>query len=1118
MPSVAERSRCLAWLTACLLVGFMPSATLLAGEIAEQVAATAAATPEAGEFFEREIRPILVERCQKCHGPDEQKGGLRLDSRAALLAGGDSGPVLEPGHPDTSLLVDAVATGQIVQMPPDGKLPAAQVAALAKWIKLGAPWPDSPAEPAPSMIDSADPWEPTPEERAFWAFQPPQEPALPAVRDLSWCRNPIDRFVLAELEKAELVPAPPADKRALLRRATFDLTGLPPTPEEMSQFLSDERPDAFEHVVDRLLASPRYGERWGRHWLDVARYADSNGLDENLAYAEAYRYRDYVVRSFNGDKPYDQFLREQLAGDLLPESADETERLERIVATGFLCLGAKMLAEDDPVKMEMDIIDEQIDTLGTAVLGMTFACARCHHHKFDPISQADYYALAGIFKSTQTMDTYTVVARWHERPLEDAAYRTTQAEHAERLAQADRALEQAQRAANSLILAAQRDRLADYLQAATHLVQNRRALASVELTVAGQHADTTLHLQAEDYAAGNVLKDRDNYGAGIGVVLNQGTLPNLAEYQIEVPTGGVYQIEARYAALESRPIELWIDEFLLRSDGLAPTTGSWYPEGQTWHAESLCYLSAGPHRIRIQRAGPFPHIDRLALVLRADLGNFSSGSLGAAKSSVAAPLDPQLLARWTAMLDRATQQTPGWWGPWLARHQLLPKVAKADARLDECLAQAGLSAAESSTAELAKRYVELLLRAEPTSSQAQSQDSAISPECMECIQPLWNDSASPLVFDGQASPHVPAELVQEIAAAKKSHEELAKSAPVAPQTMAVQERATTNVCVHIRGSHLNLGAETPRRFPTILAHLNESPLPTDRSGRLELADWLVRPDHPLTSRVMVNRLWRWHFGAGLVASTDNFGKLGERPSHPQLLDWLALRFVESNWSVKAMHRLIMHSSAYQLSSEFNAAAAERDPGNRLLWHFARRRLEAEEVRDALLAVSGQLDTTMGGSLLPSKNREYVTGTASTNATRYDSPRRSIYLPVIRSALYDLFQAFDFSEPSVANGDRPTTTVAPQALFFLNSELVESQSRHLAQRLLDESTDNSQRIESLFQSCLARSATPQEVMQSLDFLRHYQQSLTASSAADSVARSWQALCRAVLGTSEFVFLD
>ncbi|MBI3468651.1 MAG: DUF1549 domain-containing protein, partial [Planctomycetes bacterium] len=488
-------------------------------------------------------------------------------------------------------------------------------------------------------------------ERSYWAFQSVANPQPPLVKAISWPKSPLDHFILAQLESNGLEPAPAADKRTLIRRASFDLIGLPPTPEEIDAFLADESPGAFARVVDRLLASPHYGERWGRHWLDVARYADSNGMDENLIYGNAFRYRDYVIAAFNKDKPYDQFIREQLAGDLLAArsnrihavsasnddpmnrvttNSEETTEFERVVATGFLSIGPKMLAEDDPVKMEMDIIDEQIDTIGRTIMGLTLGCARCHDHKYDPLRTEDYYSLAGIFKSTQTMDNFKVVARWHERPLGSKEAIARQQAHEHQIGAKKTEISRLTEHANDTLLSAARRRVADYLLTAAE-VQRRTALQkelkSVLADPVPPAGSVPVIIEAEQFTRGNVKKEFTGYGEKIGVIYNQGELPNFAEYDINVvaaasspapagdgaatefvlPAAPAYQLELRYAAAESRPVKLLINGQLVKASAAGKTTGTWYPDSQSWTAEGVFRLSPGKNTIRLERAEPFPH-------------------------------------------------------------------------------------------------------------------------------------------------------------------------------------------------------------------------------------------------------------------------------------------------------------------------------------------------------------------------------------------------------------------------------------------------------------------------------------------------------------------------------
>ncbi len=795
-------------------IGFLSAVLMLFWVTCANTPVASAAPPDATAHFEKKVRPVLVEKCVSCHGPDKQKGGLRVDSRAALLAGGERGAALVPRKPAESLLLHALAHDGELKMPPKNKLPAAEIAAIKEWVQSGAPWPDSGATTSPPKSGERVF---TPEEKAFWAFQPGKRPPVPKVADPgSRVANPIDAFLLAKLSGTGLSLAAPADRRTLLRRLTFDLTGLPPTSAEVESFLADETPKAYEKVVERLLASPAYGEKWGRRWLDVARYADSNGMDENLAYVNAWRYRDYVIKSFNVDKPYDQFVREQIAGDLLPDSTG-AERADRLTATGFLVIGPKMLAEDDPVKMRMDILDEQLDTLGQAFMGLTLGCARCHDHKFDPITAKDYYALAGIFYSTKTMRNHTVVASWNERPI-----------------------------------------------------------------------------GTPQSAAG------------------------LAEYEKKVTVA---------------------------------------------------------------------------------------------------------------------------------------KATLATARSPAAAAVAGFAVA-------------------------------------------------PLV----------ANLREKLAAIEKAR-------PPAAESMAVEDAKGENLRVHLRGNHLTLGVEAPRAFPRIFASGTQLSLGSDRSGRREFAEWLTRPEHPLTARVMVNRIWAGHFGAGLVRSVDNFGRLGERPTHPELLDWLASEFVSVKWSVKHMHRLIVTSAAYQMSSTTEPAALLKDPDNRLLSHFSRRRLDAEEIRDGMLAVSGLLDPTAGGSLLKANPRQYVTGTGSRNYDSYAHNRRSVYLPVIRSAVYDVFQTLDFPDPSVTNGQRTATTIPTQSLFMLNSSLADQTAEAFAKSILLVKGDDTDRVRGAYRRAFGRSPTAREEARVLAYLRNSEEAADPKLTAEgNRLRVWRGLCRVLLASNEFVFVE
>jgi hypothetical protein len=778
-----------------------------------------AAAEEPGHaFFEKKVRPVLAEHCYACHSTRAKKvkANLLVDSRAGLLKGGDTGPAIVPGQPDKSLLIQVLYHGDAGNMPPKGKLPGAVIADLKQWVKMGAPWPKEATAKTGSTLDT------TVIAKGHWAFRSLQKQKPPAVKDPSLAWSDIDRFILARLDAAGLEPGPLADRRTLIRRVTFDLTGLPPTPQEVASFLEDKTPDAFTRVVDRLLASPHFGERWGRHWLDVARYADSSGGGANMIYYHAWRYRDYVINSFNRDKPFDQFMVEQIAGDKLP-AADDDQRREQLIATGFMMLGALELAEYDKEKLRMDIVDEQIDSLGRVFLGLTLGCARCHDHKFDPVPTRDYYALAGILRSTVTMS------------------------------------------------------------------------------------------KTEAF--------------GVISLPSRRLLPVLPERQ-----------DAFQAARESlREAE----------DELA--------------CLQVAYRSAPPETKK------------------------------------------EILAQITAAQARVQQH----------RSQL-DKIGQYALALED-------------------------------------------------------------------------------------------------------ERQPADYRVCIRGDAHNLGPVVPRGFLTVV----DAPalaIERGQSGRLELARSLTRSEDPLPSRVLVNRVWHWLFGVGLVPTVDNFGTKGDLPSHPELLDFLAQRFRDEGWRIKPLVRAIVLSRVYQQASDSEATRAKRDPENRLFWRHDRRRLEAEEIRDSVLTASGQLDLAMGGPTHTYTGRLGVDlqGSALKNADPWR--RRGVYLPVYRGGYtLDMFQVFDFPDSGLVSGRRSVTTVPTQALFLMNSPFLMDQAGHIAKRLLSLPGTPAARLRSAYWMLLSRAPTQAEERRDLRFLTDYAEAnKPAKGSAEEAA--WAALAHALMASNEFRFLD
>ena len=997
---------------ATVRVGFLIAVLALAAGVAAPARAQEL-PPEDIEHFESKIRPVLVERCYQCHGanPERIQAGLALVDAAGLRAGGDSGAAVVPGSPDDSLLIDVIRYDGPIKMPPDGRLPAAVVADFERWVARGAVDPrvsDAPVVAARSDSGAAYDFGPG---REHWAYRPMARPEPPAVDDPAWARNAIDRFVLARLEAEGMAPVAPAGRRALLRRVTFDLTGLPPTPAEIDAFLADERPDAWERVVERLLASPRYGERWGRHWLDVARYADSNGLDENIAHPNAFRYRDWVIDAFNRDKPYDRFVQEQIAGDLMPAAGDG-ERFEQVTGTGFLTLGAKVLAEQDVDKMVIDIVDEQVNVIGRSFLAEPIGCARCHDHKFDPIPTADYYAMAGILRSTQTMEDDRRVGRWVERPLADE-------ETVARYEAAQELVEEAREAVGDLV-----DEQNEVLRA-----PRREALAGYLLAAEEAYPAWGDDEASQDRGREEIARIAGREGLEAAVVERW--------------------VRALFRYREGPPVQ---------GDGANPSVVF-----QIWNAYA---------------AAPAERYEEVTVELRA---------LIASEKVLIAPLTRSLVR---GPAPRSLEEV-AW------RYAGL--FAVIEIAWDQHLQRLGLEDEE----ELSPA------------------DFRLPREQEELRRLVYGGRLCILCLDQEAEEALyPADAVAELGRLRAVVEEReATSPPEPPYAMSVEEGEIVDLPVHIRGSHLNL-ADTPqpRGFLRVTDHIvPPPPIPDDASGRLELARWITHPEHPLTARVMANRIWHWHFGRGLVDTPSNFGTTGSAPTHPELLDWLARRFVDGGWSVKALHREILLSATYRLGAGYDAANAAVDPGNRLHWRMNRRRLEVEPIRDALLQLAGTLDLTMGGRVDEYSSRGYVFSEGNTfgRFDFYRAPRRSVYMPVVRNAIYDIFAGFDFGNASDSVGARPATVVPSQALLMMNSAFVEERAGEFAGRLLAMPLGDAERVERAFVEAYGRPAGEMEIEESLAFLAAMRETAPAGEAERF---AWTRLCHVILGASEFIYVD
>ncbi|MFN0021668.1 MAG: DUF1553 domain-containing protein [Pirellulaceae bacterium] len=899
----------------------------------------AAEVDKAGdEFFERKIRPLLAANCFSCHGK-EKKGGLSLESRAGMLAGGDGGTVVALGKPDDSRLLKAVKyADEELQMPPSAKLGEQDIALLKEWIERGAPWPETKGTAAGFIRTSGAV---TAEDRQFWSFQPVKPQQQPIVKDATWLRQPLDSFVFAALEAEKLQPAKEADKRTLLRRATFDLTGLPPTPEEVNSFLADVSPDAYERLIERLLASPRYGERWGRHWLDIARYAEDQAHTfAARAYPGGYRYRDWVINSFNADLPYSRFVQEQIAADLL-EGGDRNARLP---ALGFFALGPVYYADAGCApKAQADEMDDRIDTLTRGILGLTVSCSRCHDHKFDPIPTKDYYALAGVFASTE----------YFEAPLAPpdivAAYDLRVA----RVKEQEKAIEDAKNDTQREVRESLALQTGKYVVAAWKLQnkQKKKAADPVSATLAAVN---------DKVAAVNIAKE---------------------------------------AGLQEFAIEAWA-KFL---------------SGENLQKKS--YLAALKDAIVAQDA-------------KTDLSAEPS-----ALSAVQIAAD-RLQREIAVALDMRRTKEP------------LDKFAE----------------------ELLKEIV----------------DDNNGP----CALPKEKkDQIDKLVSEERRKKND--ELKKDLEERKK---QVGEKYPIAH---CIKDGAVKNLQVYRRGNYKDLGDEAPRKFLEILSAGEAKPF-SQGSGRLELAQKIASEQNPLTARVLVNRVWQEHFGRGLVGTPSNFGMLGERPTHPELLDDLASRFMAGGWSLKWLHRQIMLSSVYRASSEFKPENYQRDPDNRLLWRMNRRRLDIESWRDSLLTASGNLDLSLGGQ--------------SADMASGNNRRRTLYASVSRHNLNSTLRLFDFPDPNLTSERRSSTTVPMQQLFVLNGPFMVSQAKSLAARLQIESAGDQARIRFAYQLLFSREPTDKELQVGTTFLK------ASESQPDAKLTPWERYTQALLGTNEFVFVD
>jgi hypothetical protein len=907
------------------------------------LAAVPVLSQDAGtEYFEKKVRPVLAKNCAGCHSAKMKSGGLDLSTTEGIAAGGHTGALFVKGKPDESLLMKVLSYDERLKMPPSGKLAANDQKDLATWIQAGAP--GIAAAPAPTGMQTRKHGRGlTDADRKFWSFQPVSDPQPPAVKNTAWIKSPIDNFILAKLEAKGLTPSGPADRTALLRRVTFALTGLAPTPEETRSFLADP---SLEKVIDRLLASPRYGEHWGRHWLDVARYADSTGNDEDHRYPYAFRYRDYVIDSFNQDIPFDQFIREQIAGDLMPAGPGEKVNRRGIIATGFLALGAKAVAQQDKKKMLVDVYDEQIDVVSKGILGLTMACARCHDHKFDPILTRDYYSWNTIFANTKNFNKPDQhVASLLYRPLAPE-------EEYERFVKGRELSDK------------KRSEMLD-------LIEDQTSAYTLEL---GSHTAEYM-LAARAIIAGSTAPSSKN--------LKQPVLDKWVSFLKESKTKRSY-------------LKDWLDA----TDATAP--------------------------------------------------------------QIAAKYQARYLAKqsdWSKAMVRTRK-----------------------ARRNRNLAMPPKIGADDDVFFFDVHY------AGPYGLKESERAAAWPAAKVDAIQKL--DAEVKAILAG-----MPPEPDMACAVAEGSEGVVAGK-------------------VYIRGDHNSLGEDAPKGVPEVLSGVLPAPefSPTN-SGRMELAQWLTRPENPLTARVFVNRMWYWLFGEGIVRTPDNFGRMGEKPTHPELLDYLAQQFIKNGWSVKKMQKTILLSSAYQMSSLTTDATVAKDMDNSLLSRFPRRRLSVEELRDSMLWLDGSIDLTMGGTMQNGFGTDGENSNDRLSIRPDDVKRRTVYLPLRRANLPGLLNLFDFGDATSSASKRPSTTIAPQALFLMNSDFIVERARNLAKQ--SSAGSDSDRMKSLYLKILGREPSASEVDSGLSYLNQFQQKFTGKRTADD---AWFSYTRILLASNEYIYLD
>jgi hypothetical protein len=1091
------------------------------------------------EFFEKKIRPVLAQHCCGCHSAAKKhKGGLALDSREAVRKGGDSGPALVPGQPERSRLIRAVRyADETLQMPPKGKLPDAVIADLENWVKMGAPDPRDTAASAP-----ADAWgEVLRERRRWWSLQPVRPVEPPPVRQAGWSDHPVDRFILARLEKAGLEPAGPADRRTLLRRASLVLTGLPPTAAEIAAFLRDDSPGAYEKAIDRLLASPHFGERWARHWLDVVRYAETHGNEWNYEVHHAWRYRDYLIRAFNDDVPYDQFVREHVAGDLLPRPRwNRIDKFnESVIGTAFWRFGE--VNHDDCIEFRQigfDLADNQIDTLSKAFQGLTIACARCHDHKLDAVSMQDYYALLGILRSSRQV-SHTIDAP----EVNDSLKRRLRAlKTSIRRDLAEVWLREAGEVGKYLLAAqAARDKRADAAalargldperlgQWAAALAADKPALEDLLYPWKAMHSPAAKDAAA--YAAAwHALAQRYSREEKSRADFNARGFVSFGDFR----AGRTEGWQAAGQGLDATPARS--GDFAVACEGDAAVTAV-FPAGFATHALS--------ERLNGTLRSPQLPADKKHISLRVFGGRTAAARLVSnncqlnyknyrvLKSpepgwlTLAVPDDADGLRVYAELMTKLDNpkfpDQLGRLGGDDRNMQVRWEEAAADPRSFFGATRVVLHDGPEPPRDELSHLRPLFAGPEPMT------DDDLAARCgaaaAAAVRAWAEDRASDddvRWLDGllrcgllgnaaRATPRLGA-LVNQYRDTEKRLS-LPRIVPGLADFDAGFEQP-----VLVRGDCRKPGEVVRRRYIEVLSRPGV-PFRPHGSGRLDLAERIASADNPLTARVLVNRVWHHLFGTGIVRTPDDFGHVGEPPSHPELLDYLAARFVAEGWSVKRLVRFLVLSKTFRMSNRLSTAGKGIDPQDRLLHHYPARRMEAEAIRDSILAVSGRLDPRLYGPSVqpyrdkPNPDRRLFPGPLDGNG------RRSVYIKANLMEGPGFLSVFNFPGGKVARGRRDATNVPAQALALLNDPFVVQQAGFWADRLVSRPAPSvSARLEEMFQAALGRGPTGAERQRFAQAVADF--AALHGVAADGILQSrevWKDVAHTLFNLQEFLYI-